>query len=388
MTATIINDRLVSWASEIDDVTIRQAERTARLNIIYDHVALMPDAHLGIGATVGSVIPTEGAIIPSAIGVDIGCGMAAIELNVTENQLPDSLEPLLDRIEQKIPAGVGKGHENYSAAATTWLKDHTPNTKLSSDQSNKTVSQFGTLGSGNHFFELCIDRDNKVWIVLHSGSRGIGNNLAQMHISKARTLAKEAMLKLEDLDLAYFVQGTDEFNAYIKDMLWAQDYAKANRDQMLKNAIKEVLDFLGFGKIVRTINCHHNFTEQEDHDGKLLWITRKGAIKADVNDYGIIPGSMGTDTYIVKGKGNPYSWNSCSHGAGRRMSRGKAKRTFNKEDLAELMEGKVWLSDRSQSLVDEIPLAYKDIDKVMEDQKDLVEVEQILHQVLNYKGTG
>jgi tRNA-splicing ligase RtcB len=384
---TIINDKLISWASEIDPETLRQAEKAARLPIVEGHIALMPDAHVGIGATVGSVIPTKGAVIPSAVGVDIGCGMVAAELDVTEDQLPDTLEPLLSRIERVVPAGVGKGHDIVAKNADKWMAAHKPASDLAADRATKAARQFGTLGSGNHFFELCVDERGRCWVVLHSGSRGIGNQLAQAHIAKARKLARDAMLHLEDMDLAYFVQGTQEFDAYIADMLWAQDYARANRDQMMDNVMREVFAFLGLGQETRRINCHHNFTQPEVHDGRQLWVTRKGAIKADNGDLGVIPGSMGTASYIVAGKGNPESWMSCSHGAGRRHSRTQAKRLFTSGDLATLMAGKVWLSGRADALVDEIPSAYKDIDQVMADQADLVEVLHTLHQVLNYKGT-
>jgi tRNA-splicing ligase RtcB len=226
-----------------------------------------------------------------------------------------------------------------------------------------------------------------VWVVLHSGSRGIGNQLAQMHIAKARRLAKEAALSLEDPDLAWFVQGTPEFQAYVTDMGWAQDYAKANRNSMMDRAMVEVLRFIGTGKETRRINCHHNFTQLEVHQGRELWVTRKGAIRADVGDLGVIPGSMGTRSYIVEGKGNQASWTSCSHGAGRRHSRTKARKLFTNADLATAMAGKVWLANRAGALLDEIPAAYKDIDQVMADQADLVTVLHTLHQVLNYKGT-
>jgi tRNA-splicing ligase RtcB (3'-phosphate/5'-hydroxy nucleic acid ligase) len=390
-----INPKLLSWASDVDPETIRQAEKTARLPIVEGHVALMPDAHVGIGATVGSVIPTKGAVIPSAVGVDIGCGMIAAELDVTESQLPDNLEPLLHRIERAVPAGVGQGHrgkrgaaaESAGKAADRWLATHRPATLLSADQASKAASQFGSLGSGNHFFELCVDERSRVWVVLHSGSRGIGNQLAQAHIAKAKRLAKDAMLSLEDPDLAWFVQGTREFDAYVTDMLWAQDYARANRDQMMDQAMVEVFSFLGFGRETRRINAHHNFSQREVHNGQELWITRKGAIQADTGDLGVIPGSMGTRSYIVRGKGNAASWRSCSHGAGRRYSRTKARKLYTPADLAEQMRGKTWLKGRAAALVDEIPTAYKDIDQVMADQSDLVEVLHTLHQVLNYKGT-
>jgi RNA-splicing ligase RtcB len=384
---TNINDKLISWASDIDPGAILQAEKTSRLPIVEGHVALMPDAHVGIGATVGSVIPTKGAIIPAAVGVDIGCGMIAAELDVTEDQLPDTLEPLLGRIARVVPAGVGQGHDVAARNAEVWLAANKPATDLSTDRLKKVAKQFGTLGSGNHFVELCIDERGRVWVVLHSGSRGIGNQLAQAHIAKARTLAKDLELRLEDPDLAYFLEGTPEFDTYITDMLWAQDYARANRDQMMDNSMREVFAFLGFGRETRRINCHHNFTQREVHDGNELWITRKGAIKADVGDFGVIPGSMGTRSYIVSGRGNEASWTSCSHGAGRRHSRTQAKKLFTTADLAEQMSGKVWLSNRADALVDEIPAAYKDIDQVMADQADLVEVQHTLHQVLNYKGT-
>ncbi len=384
---TTINPRLISWATDIDAGTLLQAERSARLPIVEDHIALMPDAHFGMGATVGSVIPTKGAIIPAAVGVDIGCGMIAAELNVTEDQLPDSLEPLLPRISRAVPAGVGQGHAHGGRAAQAWMGSHRPATDISGDLAERALKQFGSLGAGNHFFELCIDERGYVWVVLHSGSRGIGNKLAQLHIAKARSLAKAAQTPLEDPDLAYFLQGTPEFDAYITDMLWAQDYALANRTAMMDAAMKEVLAFIGTGSEVARTNCHHNFTQREMHQGRELWITRKGAIKADVDDMGVIPGSMGTRSYIIRGKGNPASWNSCSHGAGRRMSRTQAKKQFTAADLATQMAGKTWQSDLAGSLVDEIPSSYKDIDEVMAAQADLVTVLHTLHQVLNYKGT-
>jgi tRNA-splicing ligase RtcB len=384
---TTINPRLVSWASDVEPDTIRQAEKTARLPIVAGHVALMPDAHVGLGATVGSVIPTRGAVIPAAVGVDIGCGMIAAELDVTEDKLPDSLDPLLGRIERTIPAGVGRGHDRVAQAASRWMAAHEPATDLAEAQARRAAEQFGTLGSGNHFVELCVDERGRVWVVLHSGSRGIGNQLAQAHIATARRLAQDLELRLEDRDLAYFLEGTPEFDAYIGDMLWAQDYARANRDQMMDSAMRELFAFLGFGRETRRINCHHNFTQREVHDGAELWITRKGAIKAGPDDLGVIPGSMGTRSYIVQGRGSAASWMSCAHGAGRRHSRTRARKLYNADDLARAMEGKVWLASRAKALVDEIPAAYKDIDQVMADQTDLVTVLHTLRQVLNYKGT-
>jgi tRNA-splicing ligase RtcB len=394
MSPHAINPKLVSWASDIDDETIRQAERTARLPIVAGHVALMPDAHVGIGATVGSVVPTKGAIIPSCVGVDIGCGMAAVELDVTAEQLPDDLGRLLHRIESVVPAGVGRGHALDARSGRTeravdkWFATHRPRTELSVQQFRKAHSQFGSLGSGNHFVEVCLsDQSGRVWVVLHSGSRGIGNQLAEDHIKTARRLAKDLHLRLEDPDLAWFVEGTREFEVYVADMLWAQEYARANRDAMLDALLAEVISFIGAGREIDRINCHHNYCVQEKHGGKKLWITRKGAIRAGAGERGIIPGSMGTASYIVSGLGSAESWESCSHGAGRKHSRSKAKRLFTTDDLARQMAGKVWLSDKPAALLDEIPSAYKDIEQVMADQADLVAIENTLQQVLNYKGT-
>lgn len=382
-----INPKLVSWASELDPGALRQAEQTSRLPIVEGHVALMPDAHVGIGATVGSVIPTRGAVIPAAVGVDIGCGMVAAELDVTESQLPDDLGPLLRRIERAVPAGVGRGHSRTSRAAGRWLADHRPGSELSQDQAERAASQFGTLGSGNHFLELCVDERGRLWVVLHSGSRGIGNQLAEAHIATAKRLAKRAMTSLEDPNLAYFVQGTPEFDAYLADMLWAQAYARANRDQMMDAALAEVRGFLGTGDETGRVNTHHNFTELEVHGGKELWVTRKGAIRARLGDLGVIPGSMGTATYIVAGRGEPTSFESCAHGAGRRLSRGQARRQLSVQSLRQAMAGRAWNQEHAASLLDEHPESYKPIDVVMEDQKDLVEVLHTLRQVLNYKGT-
>ncbi len=384
---TQVNDKLWNWASEIDEGTLLQAAKTSRLPIVAGHVALMPDAHVGIGATVGSVIPTENAVIPAAVGVDIGCGMIAVQTDLTASQLPDDLTRFIGEVERAIPAGVGQGHGRASRTAETWMATNKSRISLTVKQEATAATQFGSLGSGNHFFEICLDETDQVWVVLHSGSRGIGNQLAKGHIGLARNKATEQALKLEDPDLAYFIQGTDEFEAYIRDMTWAQDYAMANRSAMMDSALRAFFSFVGTGDEVDRINCHHNFTQREVHDGRQLWITRKGAIKAATDDRGVIPGSMGTRSYIVRGKGSALSYNSCSHGAGRRYSRSKAKKEFTVADLAEQMKGKTWLSDRGLALLDEIPSAYKDIDQVMADQADLVEVLHTLSQVLNYKGT-
>jgi len=360
MVATKLSDNLYSWASEIDDVTVRQAHMAARLPIIAGHVALMPDAHLGKGATIGSVIPTMGAVIPSAVGVDIGCGMIAVETDLAASDLPDSLEGLLSDLERAVPAGFGKRGEHAQAPerAYAFARRTRPRSELSDEQERKVVRQFGTLGSGNHFLEVCLDERDVVWVVLHSGSRGIGNQLATNHIKLARRLARNLSFKVEDLDLGWLSEGTDAFDHYIADMLWAQDYAKANRDQMMDVALRSVFGRVGKGRELTRVNCHHNFTQREVHDGRPVWLTRKGAIKADVGDMGVIPGSMGAATYIVEGLGNALSFNSCSHGAGRRMSRTAARKAFNGNDLVSRMAGRTWQASEADALVDEIPDAY------------------------------
>ena len=378
--------KLLSWGSDVEPGTIQQAARTARLPIVAGHVALMPDAHIGIGATVGSVIPTEDAIIPAAVGVDIGCGMIATETNLTAADLPADLGRFLPTVEAVIPAGVGKGHESPAGADDALSRLGRPATSLTSKQENTAACQFGTLGSGNHFVEVCLDEREVVWTVLHSGSRGIGNQLASAHIKVARQLAKTGALALEDPDLAYFVQGSPEFEGYVAAMLWAQRYAMASRARMADGLNRALLDFVGAGRELRRVNCHHNFTQRERHDGRDLWITRKGAIKAAVGDEGVIPGSMGTRSYIVTGLGDTASYTSCSHGAGRRMSRSQAKRDLTVESLHAAMGGRTWNADRAEALLDEHPASYKSIDQVMEDQRDLVSVQHVLTQVLNYKG--
>ena len=385
MPATEVAPKLLSWASDLDPKAAEQAARTARLPFVDGHVALMPDAHVGIGATVGSVIPTRDAIIPAAVGVDIGCGMVAVETDLVASDLPDSLDALMPLVARRIPAGVGKGHEHaVSTGRYDDLGEHA--TEFTPKQQVTAATQFGTLGSGNHFVEVCLDEREHVWTVLHSGSRGIGNQLAQKHIETAKGEMKRLGETLEDPDLAYFVQGTPQFETYVSDMLWAQRYAMASRAVMSERVVRSLFEVVGKGRILRTINCHHNFTQRETHDGRELWITRKGAIKADVGDEGVIPGSMGTRSYIVRGLGSKASYTSCSHGAGRRLSRGQAKRQLTVESLKEAMAGKAWLDANAVALLDEHPEAYKDIDRVMADQRDLVEVQHTLSQVFNYKG--
>lgn len=395
MAPTRITPKLWSWASDLEASTRQQAERTSRLPIVSGHVALMADAHLGLGATVGSVVPTEGAIIPACVGVDIGCGMAAVRTDLIESDLPDDLTPMLNGIAKAIPAGMGRGHtgrsadaraERRSKAASAWMRDHRPRTDLDPKQERTAVDQLGTLGSGNHFVEVCVDEGGTVWVVLHSGSRGIGNRLAQGHIARARKVAKRMEVGLEDPDLAYLLEGSDEFDHYVADLLWAQDYAARNRELMLDALLSVVFDAVGKGRARERVNCHHNYSAREVHEDRELWVTRKGAIRAGVGELGIIPGSMGTSSYIVEGKGNPASYESCSHGAGRRLSRTQARKRLSPESLAAAMGDRTWLADRASSLVDEHPDAYKDIAQVMADQADLVEVRHVLRQVVNYKG--
>ena len=384
-----LNDKLYNWASEIDEKTKHQAYVTSKLPIIAGHVALMPDAHLGIGATIGSVIPTNSSIIPSAVGVDIGCGMIALQTPFSSNALPDDGNVLLDAIMATVPAGLGKWHGNVPTGADKWWLDH-PNDSLTSEQVRKALVQFGTLGSGNHFFEVCLDQDDSVWIIMHSGSRGVGNQLAQGHIKVAKAVAKLEHYALEDPELAWLQEGTPEFAAYIRDMQWAQDYAMANRQAMMDAAHRAVSRNLAGGSSAtkQVINCHHNFAQKERHGGQDVWVTRKGAIKADVGDLGLIPGSMGGKSYVVRGLGNADSYTSCSHGAGRKMSRTQAKKTLSLESFHEAMGNTTWQRGQDEALLDEHPASYKDIDQVMEDQKDLVEVVYTLQAVVNYKGTS
>jgi len=404
-----IGKNVLSWATDIDDQTLAQAERSASLPFIPGHVALMPDAHFGYGATVGSVIPTKGAVIPSAIGVDIGCGMIAARLNLMAGDLPDDLQPLHNSISRAVPAGVGRGHDTADSGGAALDKmpalpatqgEKYWNAKLA----GKAAKQFGSLGSGNHFVEICLDEVDRVWIVLHSGSRGVGNQLANIHIDGAKGLMKAMFIELPDPDLAYLVEGSAAFDAYIADMLWAQDYAMGNRQRMLRLVFDQVDRFLsrpamGPIEIVDEINCHHNFTEQEEHPfasgTQSVWLTRKGAIRARIGDRGVIPGSMGTQSFVVSGKGATSSYQSCSHGAGRRMSRSAARRTLDVETFERTMADKAWNgkaigrhgSGTAKMLLDEDPRAYKDIGQVMANQADLVTIDHELRQILNYKGT-
>jgi tRNA-splicing ligase RtcB len=320
------------------------------------------------------------------VGVFVhNCGMIATETSLMSGDLPDTLAQIHDALVDAIPAGVGRGHETNGYDPFKVI-DRPLASDLTAKQHGVACAQFGTLGSGNHFVEICLDERDVVWVVLHSGSRGIGNQLAQQHIKRAKTEMVDAEIKLEDKDLAFLSSGTPSFDTYIADLLWAQEYARLNRTIMMRAALGVLQRAIPKTRVVQTINCHHNFTQRETHNERDLWVTRKGAIQAREGQLGIIPGSMGTATYIVAGRGSADSWESCSHGAGRRLSRSQAKATLSVESLRSAMEGKVWNQADATSLLDEHPLAYKDIDQVMADQEDLVETRHVLRQVLNYKG--
>lgn len=379
--------------SEIEPQALLQAERLSRMPFIYKHVALMPDVHLGKGATVGSVIATDGAIIPAAVGVDIGCGMIAMETNIDASALPDGLDAMRGDIEDAIPTGIGGAGRNstITGSVNARIRSAMPSQHWNSEGHRRAFDvdtswqhQLGTLGGGNHFIEVSLDERDRVWVVLHSGSRGIGNKMANVHMKVAEKLMKEGNVRLEDRDLSYLSEGTPEFDAYIRDLLWAQAFARESRFEMMGRVFKVLRKYVPQVGSLRVINSHHNFTQKETHFGKTVWITRKGAVQADEDMAGIIPGSMATGTYIVSGKGNLDSFKSSPHGAGRTMSRSKAKAAFTVEDLQKRMEG---ISSRvRESIVDEHPDSYKDIKKVIEYSEPLVSVEHTLRQVLNVKG--
>jgi tRNA-splicing ligase RtcB len=380
-----IAPNVLSWASELDEMTRAQAEKTARLPILAGHLALMADAHLGKGATIGSVIPTESAVIPSAVGVDIGCGMAARRIELTANELPDDLEGWISTMAATVPAGLGHWHGEPSGAALAWFAANPPPPTL--DQPARAAAQLGTLGSGNHFIELATDEDGRIWILLHSGSRGGGNKLATMHTEIARKLHEGLGTRLEDPELAWLQDGTPEFDAYLRDLRWSQAFARENRRQMLEATHRALETVLGReAATADEVNCHHNFTERERHGEREVWVTRKGAIRARVGDRGLIPGAMGQRSYVIRGRGSEASYESCAHGAGRRMSRRQARKQLSVESFVEAMGVTSWQHASARALLDEHPAAYKPIDVVMRDQADLVEIEHELHGIANYKG--
>jgi tRNA-splicing ligase RtcB (3'-phosphate/5'-hydroxy nucleic acid ligase) len=385
----------------IEDAARRQLENVARLPIVFRHVAVMPDVHFGIGATVGSVVATEGAIIPAAVGVDIGCGMMAMETTLVASQLPDTLKPLRSAIEAAVPHGRtsngGRGdrgawHRIPPATAEAW-KHLAPEYAQLADKHKKIgqgndVNHLGTLGTGNHFIEVCLDERDRVWFMLHSGSRGVGNRIGTYFIELAKQDMKHHVKDLPDKDLAYLRDGTRHFTDYVAAVDWAQRYAKTNRKLMMASVIAAARDpssgLPAFELGEMAVNCHHNYVESEHHFGRDVLVTRKGAVRARLGDLGIIPGSMGARSFIVRGKGERESFCSCSHGAGRTMSRGEAKRRFSVEDHVKATEGIECRKDAS--VIDETPMAYKPIDQVMAAQSDLVEVVHELRQVVCVKG--
>lgn len=372
------------WTSDIEPEAEAQLMNTAALPFVVRHVAVMPDVHFGIGATVGSVVATKGAVVPAAVGVDIGCGMIAVKLAGVRLEEFQDLPGLRHSIERSIPVGF-EGNKGAAPSAVNWPGWAAWDALAQRHDRGKAMSQLGSLGGGNHFIELCGDLDGIAWVVLHSGSRGIGNKIAQGHIESAKGIMKSLFIDLPDPDLAYFAIKTPQYDRYMSDLLWAQDYALENREEMMRRVLKDVSRHLGreVGQWLK-VNCHHNFAAMEHHFGEDVLVTRKGAVRARAGDMGIIPGSMGTRSYIVKGLGNPESFDSCSHGAGRRMSRSKARKAFTREDLAAQTLGVECRKD--SEVVDEIPGAYKPIEDVIANQSDLVEVVAELKQVLCVKG--
>lgn len=377
-----------NWASILDPKTRDQALLTSMSPVLAGPVALMPDAHLGKGATVGSVIVTDNAILPAAVGVDIGCGMIAA---LTNRRLEDLEHPeeVLAEIRRGVPAGFN-WHRNPTPQARRWLREHpVPHWEIlpkAKGGASRVGKQLGTLGGGNHFVEVSSDELDRLWIVLHTGSRGIGNRIATHHIAEsARECAGRGRRAARDL--AYYLAGDRLFDVYIRQMLWAQSYAWRNRELILDVVWKALRKHLGPVELLEMINCHHNYAAEEQHDGRPVWITRKGAIRAGRGEWGVVPGSMGTDSYVVRGLGNRLSYRSAAHGAGRVHSRNQARKLFTAQQLAEAMEGKAWEAHGARRLVDESPWSYKPIEQVMKDQEDLVTSEHKLVARINYKGT-
>ncbi|NOX92157.1 MAG: RtcB family protein [Gammaproteobacteria bacterium] len=382
------------YTDEVEATAMQQLYNMAQLPFIHSHLAVMPDVHMGKGATVGSVIPTKGAIIPAAVGVDIGCGMNAVRLSIKANDLPDNLRAIRSVIEEVIPVGYNMHKHDRARESTiralsggldSILRKHKKIYSLQKKPYQTWIRQIGTLGGGNHFIELCLDENEDVWVMLHSGSRGIGNIIGQYFIALAKKDMGQHIVNLPDKDLAYFTQGTKHFADYVEAVEWGQDYAMANRREMMHFIIEALRKKLRkFGVTKEAINCHHNYVSREFHFGEDVFVTRKGAISAREGELGIIPGSMGAKSFIVKGKGNPQSFCSCAHGAGRKMSRTAAKRQFSEDDVSLQTEGVECRKDKG--IIDEIPAAYKDIDQVMVHQSDLVDVVHTLKQIVCVKG--
>ncbi len=385
----------------VADNALVQLQNVAQLPFVHSHVAVMPDVHWGKGATVGSVIPCKGAIVPAAVGVDIGCGMMAVRTSLGAIHLPDNLGPLRTAIERAVPHGrTANGGPNDrgswstvpARAANRWQTEFAARYDALADKHKalrkaNTVHHLGTLGTGNHFIELCLDEEGMVWVMLHSGSRGIGNKIGTYFIEQAKREMERYHVGqfLPDKDLSYLVEHTEIFDDYIEAVGWAQEFAMANREVMMSRVLEAMRKHLPRFKLSKeAVNCHHNYVARENHFGTNVWLTRKGAVRARKNDLGIIPGSMGERSFIVRGKGNDQSFHSCSHGAGRVMSRGEAKRTFTLADHRAATEGVECRKDKD--VIDETPMAYKNIDAVMAAQAELVDVEHTLKQVLCVKG--
>ncbi|MBI3819562.1 MAG: RtcB family protein [Planctomycetes bacterium] len=401
---TIINDHegvpIHAWIEgvEIEAEALQQLKNVANLPILGGHVAAMPDVHFGIGATVGSVIPTINAIIPAAVGVDIGCGMMAVRTSLNSGQLPDSLKNLRSSLERAVPHGRKPGKRDpgswtnppeASIAAWNAMEPAFSNIiqKHPAIREGRTIQHLGTLGTGNHFIEICLDEAECVWVMLHSGSRGIGNRIGTYFIELAKRDMEKHLQHLPDVDLAYFREGNAHFNDYVEAVEWAQEFAALNRELMMENILKTMRDdpsLPPFEARLTTVNCHHNYVRRERHFGREMYITRKGAVRAGAGEAGIIPGSMGARSFIVRGLGNPYSYESCSHGAGRAMSRKEARRRFTVAEHEEATKGVECRKD--EGVIDETPMAYKNIDRVMAAQRDLVDITHTLRQIVCIKG--
>lgn len=388
-----LNDKAITFLplENIEPEATQQILNTASMPFVFPHVAVMPDAHYGKGSTVGTVLATKGAVIPAAVGVDIGCGMIAVQTNLKKEQLGD-LKKIREGIERRIPMSMGKFNSKVTESAQKRIDELQALAGVKDINSifgtTSWEMQLGTLGGGNHFIEVCLDEEETIWITLHSGSRGIGNKIGCYYIDVAQKLCHKMFVNLPDKDLAYLAEGTPEFENYLKWLNWAQKFALLNREEMMDRVITEIsYDVFGDGRKgfeLERINCHHNFTQIENHFNQNVWVTRKGAIQAKLGMKGMIPGSMGTRSYIVSGLENKMAFHSAPHGAGRRMSRKKAQAQFKMEDLEKVMGGIEFR--HSDVLIDEIPMAYKDIDEVMENAKELVKIEHTLRQIINVKG--
>lgn len=382
------------FTDHVESGALSQLVNLSQLPIIYGHIAVMPDVHEGIGATVGSVVPTKEAIIPAAVGVDIGCGMNAVQLSLSAKDLPDNLRAIRLAIEERVPVGFAQ-HNNpdelykacrpFEKSLNHIFECHPDIFKMINKQYERWICQMGTLGGGNHFIELCLDENDKFWVMLHSGSRGIGNAIGRYFIQLAKQDMERHLHQLPHRDLAYFKEGSKYFADYVEAVSWAQSYAFENRKQMMNIILNVLKDYLPpFTLTSQAVNCHHNYVEKQKNLDANIYLTRKGAISARANELGIIPGSMGARSYIVRGKGSAESFHSCAHGAGRVMSRTEAKRRFKRSDVSAQTRGVECRKDAG--IIDEIPAAYKDIDEVMANQTDLVDVVHTLHQIVCIKG--